>query len=65
MEEKRAQKRVILPYVILAIVMISTALILAELWTNVSAQAVRKAPALPATPASMVVSETHLEVQRA
>lgn len=65
MEEKRARKRVILPYVILAIVIVSTALILAELWTNVSAQALRKAPAPPATPASVVIPEAFLEVLRA
>lgn len=65
MEEKRAQKRVILPYLILAIVIVSTALILAELWTNVNAQALRKMPALPATPASIVIPGVFLEVLRA
>jgi hypothetical protein len=35
MEAKRSQNRVIFPYIILAIVLVCTALILSELWANV------------------------------
>lgn len=36
MKEKRPQKREIFPYILLAIVMVGAALILSELWGNVS-----------------------------
>jgi len=38
MEKTLSKKRIILPYIILAIVIVSVALILAELWSNVSRQ---------------------------
>ena len=36
MEKTHSKKRIILPYIILAIVIVSVTLILAELWSNVS-----------------------------